>query len=95
MDWIDLAQDRNQWRAPVNTKNVGKFLSSWATGGFSRRAQLRGVSYYGRGISCDWGKKKNAFKIMALNHAVNYPQDLVFGNVINALLIVCSWYGLD
>jgi hypothetical protein len=19
MDWIDLAQDRNQWRAPVNT----------------------------------------------------------------------------
>jgi hypothetical protein len=24
--------------------NVGKFLSSWATGGFSRRAQLHGVS---------------------------------------------------
>jgi hypothetical protein len=52
MDWIDLAQDREQWRALVNTimnvrvpKNVGKFLSSCATGGFSRRAQLHGVSY--------------------------------------------------
>jgi hypothetical protein len=28
MDWIDLAQDRDQWRA-------GKFLSSCTTGGFS------------------------------------------------------------
>jgi hypothetical protein len=35
MDWIDVAQDRDQWRALVNVKmnlrvpsNVGKFLSS-------------------------------------------------------------------
>jgi hypothetical protein len=47
MDWIDLAQDRNQWRALVNTVmdllvpyNAGKFLSSCTIGGFSRRAQL-------------------------------------------------------
>jgi hypothetical protein len=47
MDWIDLAQDRNQWRALVNTvmnprvaQNVEKFSSSCTIGSFSRRAQL-------------------------------------------------------
>jgi hypothetical protein len=47
MNWIDLAQVRDQWKALVNTvmnfrvpKNPGKFLSSCTIGGFSRRAQL-------------------------------------------------------
>jgi hypothetical protein len=47
MDWIDLAQDSEQWRPLVNTvmnirvpENAGKFLSSCTIGSFSRRAQL-------------------------------------------------------
>jgi hypothetical protein len=52
MDWIDLAQDRDQWRSLVKTLvnlqvlyNVGKFLSSCTTGGFSRTSQLHGFSF--------------------------------------------------
>jgi hypothetical protein len=52
MNWIDLTQDRDQWSALVNTimnlpvpQNFRKFFSSCATGGFSRRAHLHGVSY--------------------------------------------------
>jgi hypothetical protein len=47
MDSIDLAQNRDQWRAPVKTamklrvpQNGGKFLSRCTIGSFSRRAQL-------------------------------------------------------
>jgi hypothetical protein len=51
MDWINLAQDVEHWRALVNTvmnlrvpQNSGKFLNSCTTGGFSRRVQLREVT---------------------------------------------------
>jgi hypothetical protein len=47
MDWIDLAQNRDQWRALVKmvmnlrvSQNAGKFSNSCTTGGFSRRSQL-------------------------------------------------------
>jgi hypothetical protein len=48
VDWIDRAQDRDQWRALVNTilnlrvpRNAGKFLSGSPINGSSRRAQVR------------------------------------------------------
>jgi hypothetical protein len=51
MDWIDLAQDRDQRRALVNEvmnlrnpQNAGKFLSGCTTGSFSGRAKLQGVN---------------------------------------------------
>jgi hypothetical protein len=51
MDWINLAKNRDQWRALVNTvmnlwvpQNAGKFLRSCIVGGLSRRAQLHEVS---------------------------------------------------
>jgi hypothetical protein len=47
MDWINLTQGMDQWRALVNTvmnlrvpKNAGKFLSGWAIASFSGRDQL-------------------------------------------------------
>jgi hypothetical protein len=58
VDWVDLAQDKDQWRALVKKVmnlrtplNAGKFLSSCTTGGLSRRAQLLGVRYTDRQIS--------------------------------------------
>jgi hypothetical protein len=48
MKWIDLAQDIDQWRNLANTElklrvpyNAEKFFSSFKTGGFPRRAELR------------------------------------------------------
>jgi hypothetical protein len=41
VDWIDITEDRDQWRALVNTVlnlrvpyNAGKFLSGYTIGGF-------------------------------------------------------------
>jgi hypothetical protein len=54
MEWIDLAQEGDQWKALANTvikpwvpSNAGRFLSRYTIGGFSRRAQLHEVSFHG------------------------------------------------
>jgi hypothetical protein len=51
MDWIDLVQVRDQWKAFANTvvnlwipQNVGNFFRSCITSGLSGRAQLHRVS---------------------------------------------------
>jgi hypothetical protein len=51
MDWINLAQNKDQWRALANTVtnflvpyNFSEFLSSCTSGGLSRRVQLHEVS---------------------------------------------------
>jgi hypothetical protein len=48
MEWIGLAQDKDKWRALVNSavnlgfrKNAGKLSSGFTTGGLSSSAQLR------------------------------------------------------
>jgi len=41
MDWIDLVQDRDRWRALMN---AGNFLTSLEAVSFSRRTLLHGVS---------------------------------------------------
>jgi hypothetical protein len=63
MDWIDLAQDRNQWPALENTVtrlrvpfNVGKLSSNC---GFSRRTQLHGVRQESSGNQCDTSQRRH------------------------------------
>jgi hypothetical protein len=53
MEWIDLAQEKDQCRTLVNTvinprvpQNVGKLLNSCTTGGLSKMAELHGVSEF-------------------------------------------------
>jgi hypothetical protein len=53
MDWIDLVQDMERWRAVVNvvmnlrvSQNAGNFLTSCKPVSFAGRTVLHGVSKY-------------------------------------------------
>jgi hypothetical protein len=59
LDWIGLAQDRNRWRALVNSVlnlhvpwNAGKLSSGLASSGLSSIAQLHRVSQLVSYVSC-------------------------------------------
>jgi hypothetical protein len=75
MDWIDLAEDKDQWRALINTvmnlrvSEDGKFLSSCTTGGFSGRTQLHGVSY-----------NNNTKEEYQCHHVAHFPKCVYFFN---------------
>jgi hypothetical protein len=43
MGWIDLVQDKDQWQVSSFMK-WETLVSGYATGGFSRMAQIHGVS---------------------------------------------------
>jgi hypothetical protein len=52
VDWLGLAQDRDRWRALVDSvlnllfpRNAGKLSSVQTTGDLSSSAQVYGVSY--------------------------------------------------
>jgi hypothetical protein len=52
MDWINLTQDKDQWRGLVSmvmnllvASNAEDMLTSWVTVSFSRRTLLYGISY--------------------------------------------------
>jgi hypothetical protein len=58
VDWIGLAQDRNRWRALVNSVlnlrapcNAGKLSSGLTCSGLSSSAQLHRVSYLFSGVT--------------------------------------------
>jgi hypothetical protein len=79
-DWIGLAQDRDRWRAVLNSvlnlrvqQNAGKLSSVQATRDLSSSAQLHRVSYVNEGFVV--GTQRNSVKnLMAFHHVLIFMQ---------------------
>jgi hypothetical protein len=71
IDWMNLAQDREQWRALVDTimnrriaQKAGYSSTSWVTVNFSRKSLLHRVSYFA------WYNVKPDCKMLAVNNRI-------------------------
>ena len=89
MDWIDLAQDWDRWRAFVNAAaslrnawNSANFLTGWGTSKFSRRIMIYGVSSRSSLIKLSFQSRKFIFFLP------NYFLKLYLENAVS--LLVCN-----
>ena len=102
MEWIDLAQDRGRWRAPVKAVmdlrvpyNAGSLLTSWVNVSFSQRTLFHGVIHthththtHTLGISM---VPEDGYKVLwkHFGHFYEYPQVEFFVQFVgNKLLYV-------
>jgi hypothetical protein len=85
MGWIEMAQNRNKWRALWNAvinvwvpKNAGNFLTSWEPVSFSRRNLLHGVSI----------KDRQRPFTPVHGYSTCYPKDWLIGPLITLVIHV-------
>jgi hypothetical protein len=101
--WIQLAQDRDQWRSPVNTVmnlrilyKEGNFSTSWATVYFSRGTLPHGVCQLVRCEGVKWIQlAQDRDQWQALENTIrNIPVPCKEGNFSCNWVTVCSQEGL-
>jgi hypothetical protein len=99
MNWIDLAQDKDRWRALMCMvmnlripKNAGNFLSSSTTGGLSRRIQFHGVTYLFQPVRDHFGRHTLIGSSLIIITFTLYYTVFFFKFIINGSAIVSVTY---